>query len=870
MRKFILYIGIFIFIFNVNCALGIEDNLQNIDNIKETVKSEYIIRDLGDKPVEKKERLVIANNKFYELLILPYLIDKLYPDDKIEEDISPFLQAVYPDTDVKKLEYIGDVLKVFVISKRQYQKIIGKLKHNLKAKEYTPKDTPEVAYDGSYIGENEDFEKTSSEGEYKISYNPYKYIEYDKGELGEPVRRRDKNYEPSPEVDELTIALLEFDIKGVVKALKKMPKFNDGSAEKPFIGDKDLRARILVDTATLKDKDKFNGVIQIRVPDGYYINGDFMNNRAIIKFILSENGDVNHNISQYQFYQPLAYGVQKDGIAKRVFVDYVSFPFSIKRTDLNKDVVISGDLFFELCNIEGECEEYKTQHSLTVKQGVTDKDSIYYNHVTQAHAHIPQEKSKNAELNNVYYDTKNQVLNVIIDTKRKFSNVAVMVEDDKQTNFLNPRYQIKEDKIIASFDVKKSENNDLMIDKIAISASFNDLFNFRKIVEPTFNPKFDVLDDKTLKTNLIFWGIGANFLFGVLYIFIKMISFICSRDDRWIICGRYFLFSLIGSLFALGIRKEFSSFVSEVIFCSIGVIWGGSILMSLLGYMKFELFRPFKNILKHGAVLGFFTPIIISSVVFVGFDFWDLILSNNNLSSELLDILAFLSGVVMLPIILGLGLYKLGLRKSFELRVFNTLWTSVYLGLNAWFLCSSLNLWGGVSFALAVCGAAFIWYRYPFWIEKNIKEDIVSPNSLIKLKKIELKVFGILCILFMLSLSISLLGIDKSNDNPSLDEINIVIEEKIKNNNAVLVAVMNKWSFLNLINRKELWEEENNGLTIAYIETAIDDKDGRYWLDRFNKKVEPLFVLFSNRHKQGLVLPSDLRSISFRKAIKDF
>lgn len=867
MQKFIIYIVLICFIFNVNVALGADNSADNLNSIKEKIKNEYVVKDFGDKESPKKEPLIKANKKLYEFLILPYLIDKLYPGDEIEGDVSPFLAAIYPNTDISKLKYLGDVLKVVVVSKREYKKVVGRLKHLIKAKSYLPKEAPIVAEDGSFAKEEEDLYKETGIGEYKVSYKPYKYLEYDKGELGNAVRRRDKNFIESPDVDALSVALLDFDIKGIIKAIKEMPKFNDGSAEKPFVGDKDIRARILVDTAEVGEKEKINGVIQIILPKGYYINGDYLNIRAIPRFVLNEEVDEKNNIKEYQFFQPLATAIQKDNKVKRILFDEVNIPFSVVRSNLSKSVIIDGNLFFELCSVDGKCEEYMTKHRLKIKKAMKDRDSIYYNHVTQAHTHLPLEKNRFAELLGVYYNSKSKTLDVVIDTKRKFSNVAVMVEDAKNTHFINPKYQIKEDEIVASFEVNE-ELNDFKLEDVAVSASFNDVYDLRKVVKPKIDEKKEVLVEKHSLFVFLGWGVLANLLFGVFYIFTRMISYICSRDDRWTVFARYMVFSLIGSGICLVLLKEFQRFYVYVSFCVCGMFFMGSVLMELLSYMKFELFRPFRNVLKHGAILGLFTPLIVSSNVFFGIDFWEIILSYKDYGVYCLG--AFVLGLNLLIFIVGFVLYKIGIRWSFKLKVFNSLWSFVYLIAGGYFLFYSIGGLGLFITLLGIFCTFRIWYKYPFMIEEGLNGKVLSKKNLIEFKKIELKVFSLIFCIFIVCISLVFANGKAQIINPKKDAIYSVIENKINKDSAVLVAVMNRWTFLSIVNKIVLKQEENKGLTIAYIDASFDNEDARYWLDKYYKNVAPLFVIFSKRHKSGLVLPDNLESIEFRRAIKNF
>ena len=59
-------------------------------------------------------------------------------------------------------------------------------------------------------------------------------------------------------------------------------------------------------------------------------------------------------------------------------------------------------------------------------------------------------------------------------------------------------------------------------------------------------------------------------------------------------------------------------------------------------------------------------------------------------------------------------------------------------------------------------------------------------------------------------------------------------------------------------------------MSIAFVNANIANEDSIYWLKRYGKKEAPLYVLFTKRHKKGLVLPDDLRDVNFRKAVKNF
>ena len=864
MKKFILYIVFVCLCFNsLNCFAN-----NKVSETKNVVEYEYTINDFTQKiNTSKPQKAVIkSSSSIGGFLMLPFLIDRIYEGEDIHNDVTPLLRLMYPTTDEKTLSYTGELLKAFVIIKREYKKVLNKLEYAIKAKKILPKDAPIIAKKGEYVKEDEVLTQTSSKDEYKITNNLHKYLEYDQGELGEPVRMRDKNYDPTPDVDELALAILNFDIKKIKESIEKMPKYNDGSAEKPYIGDKGLRARILLDTSKPGDKETILGVIDIKVPDGYYINGDTLNKNAKIIFNLKEIEDEDLNIKDYQFFKPLAYGFEKNGIATRALFDRVLLPFVINRKDTNKKMIINGDLFFELCKIDGECERVKTEHGITLKDTLVDEDSIYYNYVTQAHIRLPQEELKFAKINNVIYDANKKELRVFVKHDKSISNIAVMVEDEKSTNFLNPRYEINKNESVAIFDVSFISKNKELSD-LGISVSLDDKYFFRSIKNISDDIVFD--DIYALSwLDFFLWGLVTSILPGIFFIVLKLNSLLLYKKEKIKIFIRY-IFSFIISL-VLGIKilnhnieSRYFYFVISAIFVEV------SLLFSILGYMDFSLFRPFRKILKHGYVLGVFTSLLFIGFPFCGKEFVLHLSSLGSLNYRILYLFSFILGTLLLPV-LCFSLISRKIHMKIEFKALNAFYGIFYLFICLYFIW---NIGGKELFIMTVFGTILlliIWYYYPILISKFITGKTLSKQNVIKFNKIQ-NLTSLIIFMIFLSSFIAINMLDRKKViNPSVEETLNVISRQIKENKPVLVAVNTDWNLTGLINKIILKKAEKKGLTVAYIDNYIPSYEGSYWVEKYKKPYSNLYILFSNRHKQGIVLPNKLKGINFNDTVKDF
>lgn len=446
---------------------------------------------------ETPEPIIRSDNELAKLALLPFIVDKVFAGEALDGDLTGFLSRVYPTAGEGTLKTLESGIRFFVSWKRKYDYAVARLKHNIKAAGILPKDAPIVAEDGEFAPEETDLRKQSAAGEYQVRYRPYKYLEYDPGALGEPVRRRDKNY-ISPEdlnTDEMVLALLELDFGGFWRALRKMPSYSDGAGEKPVEAGGGVKARLLLDTARPGDKETIRGVAEIYVPDGMYVSGDLLNPENRAAFVLREDGGSggsatgstggssisgtgstsvtgnmgstggtggisgtgnmgSRNIKSFRMYAPLANGVEKGGVARRVLTGHIRFPLEFTRADTGKAMHIAGDLHFKLCTADGTCQVAATHHGLTLRASDKAEDSIHYNYVTQGFAHLPPAESRHARAEKLVYDREKGTLTATFALSRRVSNMAAMAEDAAGTNFVNPRYELGDGYARVTFDVR--------------------------------------------------------------------------------------------------------------------------------------------------------------------------------------------------------------------------------------------------------------------------------------------------------------------------------------------------------------------------------------------------------------------------------
>ena len=163
-----------------------------------------------------------------------------------------------------------------------------------------------------------------------------------------------------------------------------------------------------------------------------------------------------------------------------------------------------------------------------------------------------------------------------------------------------------------------------------------------------------------------------------------------------------------------------------------------------------------------------------------------------------------------------------------------------------------------------------MWYFYPLYIASNIKGKIASIKNLQKLKSIQIKTLVIIASVYVCSCVLVGFFPRLNAEGVNISKIDDTILFRLKNNQPTLISVSNKWSLQSLRNRLFVNKAKKHGVAVISIDTTVNTDNAKYWLNNFNRTRLPLYVLFTNRHRNGLVLPQNLRDINFRESIKSF
>jgi len=875
MKKFIyhfcFYIGLLLSVFNPAYAQSKSFALPLDEEIITAIQNNR------DKP------LIEADNEFVKIFAVIMLTDKLYPEEKINGDITGFLSRVWPNTDIDKLEWFSKFVKTFVMMKRRYVYVVDGLRKKVKANAILPEDAPIIAKDGEFAPKYSEEKNTSQEDEYTVRYTPYKYLGYDPGEYGEPVRLRDKNYEQVKQsvLDEILLAVVEMDVGAFYRALKKIPPENDGTREKAVELGNGVRSRLLLDLSGLGDAEKIKGMMEVYIPNGWYANGDFLNPRTKPKFYLSEDTKEDLNIKEYELFYPDSIGVVNNGRTRHIWVRTIRFPMTFTRRDINKGITIKGNFTFELCKAKtDECRQVISQNRLSVDPSDDLKYSIHSNYITLGFAHLPQERTKHAELKNAIYNAEDKTLTVKFKTDKTFSNVAAMAEDAAETSFLKPRYTITEDEVSVTFDAKtlpqQADDNILNATDggdLAVTAAFDEYEVLRTVIKPQIlqTPEAILLKTEPNYGKAFLLGFLITLMPGILYLLQRLLGLIIERDNRRRILIRYAFGSATG-IILLGIYCRFlpwQAMYENAWLIVSSVLLGASYLVGLIGYMDFNLFRPLKGKVRRGFFIGLFTIILFATfpVPFKS-DVLDTYTSLPLINASL-TFACIWCGVLILPI-LGLLFYKHIPTLPLKMQFINIPYTAFYI-ISVLAISYSNRGWYGLT-TLACAGLIIsgLWYIYPLAIVESTRYARSLTGKTQIFSQVQ-KHAGLAVIIIWLLSSFITHTLPLKNDNlPDVADTLAEINKDIEKDQPVLFILMPSWSPQILHSYTIIENLQNTGVKVMIYKTSAYNKTAKAWLKAYEKNSPPLNILFTKRHPRGLVLPTHIKELDWREAMSDF
>jgi hypothetical protein len=297
------------------------------------------------------------------------------------------------------------------------------------------------------------------------------------------------------------------------------------------------------------------------------------------------------------------------------------------------------------------------------------------------------------------------------------------------------------------------------------------------------------------------------------------------------------------------------------------LIVAGSLLAESNGDTDLRFFRPFKQIFKFGLLFG--VMMVLSMTALPMYKEVAAFSSLHALSGTeyILSFIVLWCGIITLPAIALLSPKFIEPNK--KILYFNVAYNIVFIFGSLFLLFRQRGNSAVIIGVTVIFLTMSLWRMYPQLLIRKLNRLRSQEKKKRLFLKLQYMMFGWLSTIYIIGAgSLAYTGL-KSNSGISPEAVQNRLSQA-SYQKPLLVAVEGYWTFSSFANTFTLDELKKKGLEVETITNYGHNPSAEKWLVLYNKQSAPLNVLFTERHPQGLVLPSDLRSVHWEEALKTF
>ena len=218
------------------------------------------------------------------------------------------------------------------------------------------------------------------------------------------------------------------------------------------------------------------------------------------------------------------------------------------------------------------------------------------------------------------------------------------------------------------------------------------------------------------------------------------------------------------------------------------------------------------------------------------------------------------------------------------LRRFNAFYTGVYAAGLLWLTAGCFGSAAVLGLAVGLVLLFVLWYAFPQAVAETIKHTRSKKRSLELFNRVQRHWLFAAAVWYLLAAGgLALAGAgagtgtdvgvaekgEKGIGMAENSETGVGMAEKGSAAVPVLVSIEAPYSPLSVYNRLALRELQKAGLRVVRINAGEMNVPGAAWpwFAAYGKFYAPLTVLFTDRHKNGMVLPERLDRVDFDKAL---
>lgn len=478
-----------------------------------------------------------------------------YPGNKINDDLLPDLQKLFPKEDEDGLEEKQDNIRSVIRFYRSFDNWLA----NLVAKIMTPQEPPLIVdddqyatvYTGKYIESDKlvvimDFKKVIP---YAGDRRNFEAVEakMERDALKEnPKFRRFKDF--TNKLSQIEISKLPF--YGVTlpdpltgnKGVGSWKKFEAGAA------------RLVADSTALGNFGEVRFVLHFLFPEGVYLKDNPDSRLEIL-------ADKSENLAGYEVFRPVPERLVDDAENTGAFFENAAFPIKVYTKDITRPLKLNITATGDFCTADSQCRKLSVNTSLELASGLRENSTMRH-FINQKFLLRPQEKNELLSLQHVWLEAplkENQksTLRLVFETDKNAHNFQVFAERPG-FSFSAPKISIDGKKIVARFEVEPS---DISGKEVIVSAQTSPFVSIRQIRKVENAPLFDI-EGQRLTLLLVLMAVAGGLILNIMpcvfpVLSLKLLSLSgfgagtttkVRRGFFMIICGIFCAFFLMAAL----------------------------------------------------------------------------------------------------------------------------------------------------------------------------------------------------------------------------------------------------------------------------------------------------------------------------------
>lgn len=236
-------------------------------------------------------------------------------------------------------------------------------------------------------------------------------------------------------------------------------------------------------------------------------------------------------------------------------------------------------------------------------------------------------------------------------------------------------------------------------------------------------------------------------------------------------------------------------------------------------------------------------------------------------------------GITVLPLAVLTAAELRGQRAAAWLRVpvlrrFNAFYTGVYAAGLLWLTAGCFGGAAALGLTAGLVLLFVLWYAFPQAVAETIKHTRSEKRSLELFNRVQRHWLFAAAVWYLLAAGGLVLAGAGAGTGTGIgvaenSETGVGMAEKGSAAVPVLVSIEAPYSPLSVYNRLALRELQKAGLRVVRINAGEMNVPGAAWpwFAAYGKFYAPLTVLFTDRHKNGMVLPERLDRVDFDKAL---